>query len=356
MLGVERAASEQEIKSAYRKLAMQYHPDRNPGNADAEEKFKEASEAYSVLSDSEKRSQYDHYGHAAPGFDFTSAGFPDFSEIFSDLFGMSDVFGGGVRRRQRGADLREDLTLTFEEAAFGVTRTVKVRRREACESCHGSGVPPGKSPATCSTCGGRGQIQYRQSFFTMARTCPTCEGIGRVITDPCPACRGQGRVTRERTIEVKVPAGIEHGTRLRYPGQGETGAQGGAHGDLYVVLSVKEHPFFDRDGQDLHCVIPISFTQAALGAELMVPGLDGDHKLKVPEGTQTGATFRLRGKGLPQVNSHGRGDMFVHMRVQTPTKLSKHQRELMHQLEASEKVENRPERGRLFDKVKEMFE
>jgi molecular chaperone DnaJ len=353
---VERGASEQEIKSAYRKLAMQYHPDRNPGNADAEEKFKEASEAYGVLSDAEKRSQYDHYGHAAPGFDFTSAGFPDFSDIFSDLFGMGDVFGAGTRRRQRGADLREDLTLTFEEAAFGVTRTVKVRRREACETCQGNGVALGKSPVICSTCAGHGQIQYRQSFFTMARTCPTCEGAGRIITDPCPTCRGQGRVTRERTIEVKVPAGVEHGTRLRYPGQGESGAQGGAHGDLYIVLSVKEHPFFDREGQDLHCVIPISFAQAALGAELMVPGLDGDHKLKVPEGTQTGSTFRLKGKGLPQVNSHGRGDLFVHVRVQTPTKLSKHQRELMQQLEASGKVENRPERGRLFEKVKEMFE
>jgi molecular chaperone DnaJ len=355
VLGVGREASEQEVKSAYRKLAMQYHPDRNPGNADAEDKFKEASEAYSVLSDSEKRSQYNHFGHAGPGFDF-SAGFPDFTEIFGDLFGFGDVFGAGGRRRQRGADLREDLTLSFEEAAFGVIHHIKTRRREACEDCRGSGVPPGKAPVSCSRCGGRGQIQFRQGFFTMARTCPTCEGAGRIITEPCLRCRGQGRVARERTLEVKVPAGVENGTRLRYPGQGEIGIQGGAAGDFYVVLNVKEHPFFDRDGQDLHCVIPISFTQAALGAELVVPGLDGDHKLKVPEGTPTGAVFRIRGKGLPVVNGHGRGELFVHVRVQTPAKLSKRQRELLQQLEASGKIENRPERSGLFDKVKGMFE
>ncbi len=355
MLGVGRESSEQEIKSAYRKLAMQYHPDRNPGNADAEEKFKEASEAYSVLSDADKRSQYDRFGHAGAGFDF-SAGFPDFSDIFSDLFGFGDAFGAGGRRRQRGADLREDLTLSFEEAAFGVLHHIKVRRREACEECRGSGVPPGKSPATCSRCGGRGQIQFRQGFFTMARSCPTCEGAGRIITEPCLRCRGQGRVMRERSLEVKVPAGVENGTRLRYPGQGEIGGQGGDAGDLYVVLNVKEHSFFERDGQDLHCVIPISFTQAALGAELVVPGLDGDHKLKLPEGTQTGSVFRIRGKGLPVVNGHGRGDLFVHARVQTPAKLSKRQRELLQQLESGGKMENRPERAGLLDKVKEMFE
>ena len=359
VLGISRNSSEQEIKSAYRRLAMQYHPDRNPGNSEAEEKFKEASEAYGVLSDQEKRTQYDRFGHAGVGGFDPSAGFPDFADIFSDLFGFSDIFGAGGRRRpraQRGPDLREDLTLTFEEAAFGITHQIKIRRHETCETCHGNGSEPGHAPVMCAACHGRGQVQYQQGFFAVARTCPTCAGAGRTVTHPCHKCKGEGRVVRERTLEVKVPAGVEDGTRIRYAGQGEAGANGGPPGDLYVVLRVKEHPFFDRDGQNLHCVVPVSFRQAALGAELKVPTLDGEYKLKVPDGTQTGTTFRVRGKGLPEVNGHGRGDLYVHVRVQTPSKLTRRQRELLEELESTSRVDNRPESRSFLKKMREIFE
>jgi molecular chaperone DnaJ len=363
VLGVTRTASDQEIKSAYRKLALQYHPDRNPNNPDAEERFKEATEAYTILADSEKRAVYDRFGHAGintgGGAGFDPSVFQDFSDIFGDFFGFGDLFGGGGARRrtraQRGGDLREDLTLEFEEAVFGTTTQVTIRRHESCEDCHGSGAAPGKSPAPCRSCGGRGQVRYQQGFFSIARTCPTCQGAGSVITDPCPKCKGQGRMLRERTVEIKVPAGVEDGTRIRYGEQGEAGLFGGTPGDLYVVLHVKDHPFFERDGNDLRCVIPISFAQAALGTEITVPTLEGEHALKIPESTQSGTNFRLRNKGVPVLNGYGKGDLYVQVKVQTPTKLNKRQKELLHELDGLAKIENHPERKTLLGKVKDIF-
>lgn len=342
---------------------MQWHPDRNPDKPEAEEKFKECSEAYAVLSDSEKRSRYDQFGHAGVGGPSGFGGFDasniDFSEIFGDLFGFGDIFGsgrGGRRTRaQRGADMREDLTLTFEEAVFGTTKHVRLRRHDACGTCRGEGTAPGKSPVTCRTCGGRGQMRYQQGFFSIARTCSTCHGVGTVIQDPCTRCKGSGVVVGEHTLEVKVPAGVEEGTRILFTGEGETGLHGGPAGDVYVVLHVKEHPFFEREGKDLYCVVPISFGQAALGAEIRIPTLDGDAVLKIPEGAQTGTNFRLRHKGVPVLNGHGRGDLYVEIKVQTPTKLTKQQRELLQALDATGKVENKPERRSLLSKVKDIF-
>jgi molecular chaperone DnaJ len=362
-MGVARGASDQEIKSAYRKLALQYHPDRNPNNPDAEEKFKEASEAYAVLADSEKRSLYDRYGHAGVGGaggggGFDASVFQDFGDIFGDLFGFGDILGGSGRRRtraQRGADLREDITLEFEEAVFGTETKVTVRRNETCETCRGSGAAAGKAPVSCRSCGGQGQVRYQQGFFSIARTCPTCQGSGSVITDPCPKCKGEGRILKQKTIDAKVPAGVEDGTRIRFTGMGESGVFGGPAGDLYVVLHVKEHSFFERDGNNLHCVVPISFTQAALGTEIHLPTLEGEHTLKVPEGTQSGATLRIKGKGVPVLNGHGRGDIHVQLQVQTPGKLNKRQRELLQEMESLTKVENKPQPRTLLGKVKDMF-
>jgi molecular chaperone DnaJ len=360
VLGVARGATDQEIKSAYRKLALQFHPDRNPNNPDAEEKFKQASEAYGVLADGEKRAVYDRYGHAGLGGGGGAQGFDanDLGDIFGDFFGLGEIFGGGTRKRsrtQRGADLREDINLEFEEAVFGTETKVTVRRHESCEECRGSGAAAGKAPVTCRSCAGRGQVRYQQGFFSIARTCPTCQGTGSVITDPCSKCKGEGRVLRQRTVDAKVPAGVEDGTRIRFSGFGEGGLHGGPPGDLYVVLHVKEHPFFEREGNDLHCVIPISFTQAALGAEISVPTLEGEHVLKVPDGTQSGTTLRIRGKGVPVLNGHGKGDLFVEARVQTPGKLNKRQRELLQELEGLTQVENRPQRRTLLGKVKDIF-
>ncbi|HXY51934.1 MAG TPA: molecular chaperone DnaJ [Terriglobales bacterium] len=364
VLGVSRTAAEQEIKSAYRKLALQYHPDRNPNNPDAEERFKEASEAYAVLSDSEKRSMYDRFGHAGvgasgAGVGFDPSSFQDLTDIFGEFFGIGDMFGtGGGRRRsraQRGADLREDVTLEFEEAVFGTETEVTVRRHEVCEDCSGSGAAPGKTPVTCRTCHGRGQVRYQQGFFSIARACSTCQGLGSVITDPCPKCRGEARVLRQRKVETKVPPGVEDGTRIRFAGYGEAGASGGAAGDLYVVLHVKEHPFYEREGNDLHCVIPVSMTQAALGAEIRVPTLEGEHTLKVPEGTQSGTTFRIRNKGVPVLNGRGKGDLYVEVRIQTPAKLSKRQRELLEELDSLTSVENKPQHRSLLGKMKDIF-
>jgi molecular chaperone DnaJ len=362
---VSRTASDQEIKSAYRKLALQYHPDRNSA-PDAEEKFKEASEAYAVLADAQKRAQYDRFGHAGVGAGMGGFGFDpsifqnvDFGEVLGDLFGFGfgDLFGGGRRRSrsQRGADLREDITLEFEQAVFGTEIEVQVRRQEACEQCKGSGIAPGKSAVTCRTCGGRGQVRYQQGFFSIARTCSTCQGSGSVITDPCPACKGEGRVVREKTLEVKVPAGVEDGTRIRYAGHGEAGVHGGPPGDLYIVLHVKEHAFFERDGTDLYCVVPISFPQAALGTELHIPTLEGPSKLKIPEGTQPGTRFRIKGKGVPVLNGHGKGDLYVDVKVEVPKRLTKRQRELMEELSSTVHTENKPETKTLLSKVKDIF-
>jgi molecular chaperone DnaJ len=365
VLGVTRTCSEQELKSAYRKLALQYHPDRNPNNPDAEDKFKEVSEAYAILADSEKRSVYDRFGHAGlggmpgQGAGFDASVFQDFNDIFGEFFGFGDLFGGGGGRRrsraQRGADLREDLNLEFEEAFFGTETKVTVRRHEACEECRGSGAAAGKGPTTCRSCQGRGQVRYQQGFFSIARTCPTCQGTGNVITDPCPKCKGEGRVLRQRTIDAKIPAGVEDDTRIRFAGAGEVGQFGGPAGDLYVVLHVKQHPFFEREGNDLHCVVPVSITQAAMGAEIHVPTMEGEHNLKIPEGTQPGTVFRIKNRGVPVLNGHGKGDLYVELRVQIPNKLSKRQRELLQELETTAKVDNQPVMRSLLDKMKEIF-
>jgi molecular chaperone DnaJ len=364
VLGVARVASDVEIKSAYRKLAMTYHPDRNPNNPEAEDKFKEITEAYAILADGEKRTLYDRFGHAGLGGSaggpagFDPAIFQDFGDIFGDIFGFGDMFGQGGRRRsraQRGADLREDLHLEFEEAVFGVDKQVNVRRHETCDACRGTGAAPGKAPVSCRSCNGRGQVRYQQGFFSIARTCPACQGAGNVITDPCPKCKGEGRLMRERVVETKVPAGVEDGTRIRFSGLGEAGAFSGPAGDLYIVLHVKEHAFFEREGNDLHCVVPISFPQAALGTEIMIPTLEGEHKLKVPEGTQSGTSFRIRSKGVPILNSHGKGDLYVEVRIQTPAKLNKRQRELVAELAQLSPVENKPQNRTLLGRVKDMF-
>jgi molecular chaperone DnaJ len=364
VLGVQRGASEQEIKSAYRKLALTYHPDRNPNNPDAEEKFKEASEAYAVLADAEKRGLYDRFGHAGvagagAGAGFDATVFQDFSDIFGEFFGFGDLFGAGRpgrrTRAQRGGDLREDVTLEFEEAVFGTEKKITYRKHESCDACGGSGSAGGKAPTTCRSCGGRGQVRYQQGFFSIARTCPACQGAGSVISDPCSKCRGEGRLVQPKTVEAKIPAGVENETRIRFSGLGEAGVHGGQPGDLYVVLHVNDHSLFERQGNDLHCVIPISFTQAGLGAEILVPTLEGEHTLKIPEGTQSGTTLKIRGKGVPVLNGHGKGDLFIEVRVQTPTKLNKRQRELLQELQGSTPIENRLERRSILGKVKDMF-
>jgi molecular chaperone DnaJ len=374
VLGVPRTATENEIKSAYRKLAMKYHPDRNPGDKTAEESFKEAAEAYAVLCDAEKRSLYDRFGHkgvsasgGGPGFDPSVFNeFGDFADILGNMFGFGDLFGGGGRRRggpQRGADLRYDLEINFEEAAKGVETTIQIPRKEACEACKGSGAAPGSTPATCPQCRGQGQVRFQQGFFTVARTCPQCQGAGRVITKPCTACHGAGRVAHERKITVKIPAGIATGQQLRLQNEGEAGSGGGPPGHLYVVVQVQDHEFFRRDGMNLFCEVPVNFTTLALGGEIQVPTLDGTESIKVHEGTQTGTTLRLRGKGMPDVNGRGRGDLFATVQVQTPKKLTREQRQLLEQLasvlpkehfEPRAHTEAQDERN-LFDRVKDMF-
>ncbi len=365
VLGVERTASVDEIKSAYRKSALKWHPDRNPENKqETEHKFRECTEAYSVLSDAQKRQVYDTYGHAglsgAAGADFNNTIFQDFHDIFGDFFGFDDMFSGGRRGRsrvQRGADLRYDMTLTFEEASTGVATKIKLARQEYCEVCNGTGAKAGTGVAACQTCGGRGQLAYQQGFFTITRTCPACQGAGQIIRERCSDCRGQGRIERERTIELRLPPGVDTGTRLRVAGEGEPGPNGGPPGDLYVVLEVKEHAFFERRGADLYCTIPVSLVQAALGAEIQVPGLNGEEKLKIPEGTQSGAVFRHKGKGMPDPRGGGKGDLYYHVRVLTPVKLTREQRKLMEQLGATLKVENKPaeRNSSIFDKVKDIF-
>jgi molecular chaperone DnaJ len=368
VLGVTRTAASDEIKSAYRKAALKWHPDRNPENkSEAEVKFRECTEAYSVLSDAQKRQVYDTYGHAGlsgmgggQGFDNTV--FQDFHDIFGDFFGFEDLFGGGGGRRgrsrtQRGADLRYDMSLTFEEASAGVTTKIKLPRQEYCEACNGTGAKKGTGVQTCEACKGRGQLAYQQGFFTITRTCAACQGAGQIVRERCMECRGQGRLEREKTIELRIPPGVDTGTRLRVAGEGEPGPNGGPAGDLYVVLEVKEHPFFERRGADLYCTIPLSIAQATLGTELQLPGLNGEEKLKIPEGTQSGAVFRLKGRGLADPRGGGKGDLYYHVRVLTPTKLTREQRKLIEQLGAMLKVENKPadRNSSIFDKVKDIF-
>ncbi len=368
VLGVTRTAAVDEIKSAYRKAALKWHPDRSPENkSEAEVKFRECTEAYSVLSDTQKRQIYDTYGHAGlsssgagQGFDRTV--FQDFHDIFGDFFGFEDLFGGsggrrGRSRAQRGSDLRYDMSLTFEEASAGVTTKIKLPRQEYCEACNGTGAKKGTGVQACQTCAGRGQLAYQQGFFTITRTCPACQGAGQIVRERCTECRGQGRLEREKTIELRIPPGVDTGTRLRVAGEGEPGPNGGPAGDLYVVLEVKEHPFFERRGADLYCTIPLSIAQATLGTELPVPGLHGEEKLKIPEGTQSGAVFRIKGRGLADPRGGGKGDLYYHVRVLTPTKLTRDQRKLIEQLGATLKVENKPadRNSSLFDKVKDIF-
>ncbi|HEU4593648.1 MAG TPA: molecular chaperone DnaJ [Pyrinomonadaceae bacterium] len=366
ILGLSRGATEADIKSAYRKLAVRYHPDKNPGDHAAEERFKEAAEAYTVLSDAEQRARYDRFGHAgvsssAGAAGWGAAGFGGIEDILGDLFGFGDVFGGrggggaGGRRSaaQRGADLRYDLEMTLEEAAAGMTAQLRIPRLEACEACQGSGAAPGTQPETCPTCSGAGQVRYQQGFFSVARTCGNCRGTGRVIKTPCETCRGAGRVERERSMEVKIPSGVETGSRLRLAGEGEAGAQGGPAGDLYVVIHVKEHEQFERQGNNLYASVPVTFAQAALGSEVIVQTLGGQETLKIPAGTQTGTVFRLKGNGMPVLGGRGRGDMFVSVTVVTPTTLTREQRKLLEQLAEIEE-QDLGDKG-LMDKVRDIF-
>ncbi len=365
VLGVGREADVQEIKSAYRKKALQYHPDRNPGDKDAEERFKEAAEAYSVLSDSDKRGMYDRFGHdglagaAAGPAGFDPSVFADFSDILGDFFGFGDLFGSGARRSrtraQRGEDLRYDLEVNFEDAVRGMSAQILIPRDETCSRCRGSRAEPGSGMVTCSACRGRGEVIYQQSFLSIRRTCGQCGGSGKIIRQPCTECRGQGTVRTERRLKINVPPGVDNGTRLRLSAEGQPGFNGGPPGDLYVFLRVKEHPVFSREGSDLHCVVPINVAQAALGAEIQIPTLDEPESLKIPEGTQHGAQFRLRNKGVPQLNGNGRGDLYVHVEVRVPTRLTKEQRKLLESLGQSLPADNRPNEQGIFDKVKDYF-
>ena len=364
ILGVERSADEREIKKAYKRLAMKFHPDRNPDNPESEEKFKEAKEAYEILSDAQKRAAYDKFGHA--GVDPNQAGpggfggGADFGDVFGDIFG--DIFGGGRRsqRAARGADLRYNMELTLEEAVRGVSKEIKVPTLVECDECHGSGARTGTSAQTCPTCHGSGQVQMRQGFFAVTQACPHCHGKGKIITDPCRKCHGDGRVQKTKTLSVKIPAGVDTGDRIRLAGEGEAGEFGAPAGDLYVQVHVKDHPIFVRDGNNLYCEIPISFTTAALGGEVAVPTLDGRLMLKIPAETQSGRMFRLRGKGVRSLRSGSEGDLLCKAVVETPVKLSDEQKELLKQLEdslnGSGVKTHKPKAEGFFEGVKRFFD
>lgn len=358
VLSVERTADGEVLKKAFRRLAMQYHPDRNPGDKDAEEKFKEASEAYEVLSDADRRARYDRFGHqGVEGFGGGS-GFNNvnINDIFGEIFG--DIFGGGRggRRggRNRGADLRYNLELTFEEAAFGTDVSVKIPRPKRCEACDGTGSKS-KQRRQCPTCGGAGEVRFTQGFFAVARTCTQCGGTGAVVADACRDCKGSGKTESVSELSVKIPAGVDTGTRVRLAGEGEPGEQGGPSGDLYVVVHVKEHPLFHREEFEVFCEVPISFVQATLGTQLEVPTLDGMVKMKIPEGTQSGKVFRLKGKGIPHLQSSGRGDQHVRVVVETPQNLTGRQRELLTQFAEASGENVNPQSKSFFDKVKELL-
>jgi molecular chaperone DnaJ len=361
VLEVERTAGDGELKAAFRKLAMKWHPDRNPGDKDCEHKFKEINEAYEVLKDADKRAAYDRFGHAAfeQGGIGAGGGFSaDFGSAFSDLFeGIFGMAGRGRRDgRERGADFRYNMEISLEEAFSGKTAQVRLPTSVSCEACSGSGAKAGSKPKACPHCGGSGRIRHAQGFFTLERTCTGCQGRGQVIDNPCPTCSGSGRVTRERTLSVNIPPGVEDGTRIRLAGEGEAGVRGGPPGDLYIFLSIAAHPFFQRDGADLHCRAPISMVQAALGGEFEVPTIDGGKtRVKVPEGTQSGRRFRLQGKGMPVLRSRQVGDMYVQVVVETPQKLTKKQRELLAEFERLSSRDTHPESAGFFGKVKELL-
>ncbi|KLT73942.1 molecular chaperone DnaJ [Neisseria arctica] len=367
-LGVARSASDEEIKKAYRKLAMKYHPDRNPDNAEAEAKFKEIQQAYAILSDKEKRSAYDQYGHAGVDPNMGAGGFGgfggfggaqgfDFGDIFSQMFG--GAAGGGRQQNYQGADLQYAVEISLEEAALGVKKRITVPTYEECDVCHGSGAKPGTSASTCSTCHGSGTIHVRQAIFQMQQTCPTCHGSGKEIKDPCIKCRGEGRVKTSKTVEVNIPAGIDDGQRIRLSGEGEPGLNGAPPGDLYVVVRVKEHKTFERNGLDLHCELPISFTIAALGGEVEVPTLDGKVKLSIPKETQTGRRMRVKGKGIKSLRSSAVGDLYCHVAVETPINLTERQKELLEEFEKISTGLDRsqtPRQKSFFDKVRDIFD
>jgi molecular chaperone DnaJ len=361
VLGVQRGASDADLKAAFRKLAMQHHPDRNPGDKECEHRFKELNEAYDVLKDGDKRAAYDRFGHAAFEQGGGGAGFgADFASTFSDIF--DDLFGMGGRRgrgtgRERGADLRYNMEIRLEEAFVGKTAEVRLPTSVTCENCSGTGAKPGSKPKTCSTCGGQGKIRHSQGFFTLERTCVACQGRGQVIESPCGSCAGSGRITRERTLSVNIPAGVEDGTRIRLGGEGEAGLRGGPSGDLYIFLSIASHQFFQRDGADLHCRVPVSMVTAALGGDFEVPTIDGTvTRVKVPAGTQTGRRFRLQSKGMPVLRTRQTGDMYVQVIVETPQNLTKRQRELLREFEKLSSTETQPESAGFFTKVKEFFD
>ena len=369
ILGVNRDASDDEIKKAYRKLAMKYHPDRNPDSKEAEEKFKEVKEAYETLSEPQKREAYDRFGHAGVdpnagfgggpgGFGAGAGGFADvFGDIFGDIFGGARQGGGGRAGVYRGADLRYAMEITLEQAARGYTTEIRVPSWESCDTCHGTGAKPGTKPKTCGTCNGQGAVRVQQGFFSIQQTCPTCHGTGKVIPDPCTACDGVGRVKKTKTLEVKIPAGIDDGMRIRSAGNGEPGLNGGPPGDLYVEIRVREHSVFQRDGDDLHCEVPIGITTAALGGKIEVPTLDGKAEIDLPEGTQSGKQFRLRGKGIKGLRASYPGDLYVHIAIATPVRLTEHQKKLLRELDASLKdPKHSPQHKGWMDRVKEFFQ
>ncbi len=367
ILCVSRSASSGELKTAFRKLAMKYHPDRNPGNDEAEQKFKEVNAAYEILKDEQKRAAYDQYGHAAfdgsmgggPGGGFGAEFTGSMSDIFEDLFG--DFMGGGRRAGrtgpERGADLRYNMEISLEEAYQGKEAQIEVPTSVTCETCHGSGARAGTAPAVCPTCSGHGKVRASQGFFTIERTCPQCHGSGQIIQEPCPDCQGHGRQTRQRTLSVNIPAGVEDGTRIRLSGEGEAGLRGGPPGDLYIFLSITTHEFFQRDGADLFCRIPISMATAALGGQIEAPTIDGGRtRVKIPEGTQSGRQFRLKGKGMPVLRSSRSGDLYIQVAVEIPVHLTRRQKELLREFESASSEKNSPQSTSFFGRVKDFFE